>query len=141
MTVTEKAAHLRGYVEGIELDESKPEAKIIDKLLDVIDDLAFSVADLEDELALVTEQLDAVDEDLDALEDFVYEGECCEDCGCEHDGDYYGELYEVECPSCHELVEFDEESILDGSAECPNCGEMLEFDFECDCDDCAEEDE
>ena len=136
MTVTEKAAHLRGYVEGIELDESKPEAKIIAKLLDVIDDLAFSVADLEDELALVTEQLDAVDEDLDALEEFVYEDDF-DGCGC----DEYGELYEVECPSCHELVEFDEESILDGSAECPNCGEMLEFDFECDCDDCADSEE
>ena len=142
MTVTEKAAYLRGLASGLELDEAKPETKIINELLNVIDDLALSVADLEDELALVTEQLDAVDEDLDALEEFVYEGECCEGCGCDYgDEDYYGELYEVECPSCHELVEFDEESILDGSAECPNCGEMLEFDFECDCDDCADEEE
>lgn len=137
MTVTEKAAYLRGLASGLGLDESKPETKIINELLNVIDDLALSVADLEDELALVTEQLDAVDEDLDTLEEYVYEDECYDGCGC----DDYGELYEVECPSCHELVEFDEESILDGSAECPNCGEMLEFDFECDCEDCADEEE
>lgn len=140
MTVTEKAAYLRGLVSGLGLDENKPETKVINEMLNVIDDLALSVADLEDELALVTEQLDAVDEDLDALEEFVYEGECCEDCCCDDD-DYDEEMYEVECPVCHEVVEFDEESLLEGSAECPNCGELLEFDFDCDCDECADDDE
>lgn len=139
MTVTEKAAYLRGLVSGLNLDETKPETKIINEMLNVIDDLALSVCDLEDELALVTEQLDAVDEDLDALEEFVYEGECCADCDCCDDECYEDEMYEVECPACHEIVEFDEESLLEGFAECPNCGEKLEFDFECDCDDCADD--
>ncbi len=134
MTVTEKAAYLRGLASGLNLDESKPETKLINAMMDVIDDLALSVADLEDELALVTEQLDAVDEDLDSLEEFVYDDEC--DCDCD-DCDDDDEMYEVECPACHETVEFDEDSILDGFAECPNCGESLEFDLDCcDCDDC-----
>ena len=107
MTVTEKAAYLRGLASGLNLDESKPETKLINAMMDVIDDLALSVADLEDELALVTEQLDAVDEDLDSLEEFVYDDEC--DCDCDdcYDDD---EMYEVECPACHETVEFDEDS-------------------------------
>lgn len=137
MTVTEKAAYLRGLAAGLELDEAKPEAKIINAMLDVIDDLALSVADLEDELALVTEQLDAVDEDLDTLEEFVYEDDCC-DCDCDCDDCYDEEMYEVECPACHEIVEFDEDTILDGGAECPVCGENLEFDVDCDCEDCCD---
>ncbi len=138
MTVTEKAAYLRGLAEGLDLDESKPETKIINAMMDCIDDLSLTVSDLEDELALVTEQLDAVDEDLDSLEEFVYEDyedydDCCDCCGDE-------EMYEVECPACHEVVEFDEDSILDGCAECPNCGEKLEFDLDCcDCEDDCEE--
>lgn len=140
MTVTEKAAFLRGLVSGLDLEENKKETKIIKAMMDVIDDLALSVSDLEDELSLVTEQLDAVDEDLDALEEVVYDDcdECCED--------YDDDMYEVECPACGEVVEFDEDSILDGSAECPNCGEKLEFDLSCcdcgcdDCDDCNDED-
>lgn len=138
MTVTEKAAYLRGLAEGLEIDETKPEAKIIKAMLDVIDDLALTVSDLEDELALTTEQLDAVDEDLDALEEFVYEGDCC-DCGDWEDG----EMYEVECPVCGETVAFDEDSLLEGYADCPNCGEKLEFDFDldCDCEECADEEE
>ncbi len=138
MTVTEKAAYLRGLAEGLDLDESKPETKIINAMMDCIDDLSLTVSDLEDELALVTEQLDAVDEDLDSLEEFVYKDyedydDCCDCCGDE-------EMYEVECPACHEVVEFDEDSILDGCAECPNCGEKLEFDLDCcDCEDDCEE--
>lgn len=137
MTVTEKAAYLRGLASGLNLDESKPETKLINAMMDVIDDLALSVADLEDELALVTEQLDAVDEDLDTLEEIVYEDDRDFDCDC--DDCYDAEMYEVECPACHEIVEFDEDSILDGCADCPNCGEHLEFDLDCcDCEDCCD---
>ena len=48
-------------------------------------------------------------------------------------------MYEVECPSCGEVIYFDEEIILDGKAECPSCGETLEFDCDCDCDCCEDE--
>ena len=136
MTVTEKAAYLKGLASGLSLDETKPETKLINAMIDVIDELALSVSDLEDELSLVTEQLDAVDEDLDALEEFVYE-----DCDCDFDDFCEDELYEIECPACHAMVEFDEGSILDGCAECPACGEHLEFDLDCcDCDECSDED-
>ena len=139
MTVTEKAAYLRGLMEGLDLDEKKDETKIFKAMLDVIDDLSLTVSDLEDELALVTEQLDAVDEDLDELEGFVYDDDDYDDCDCCDDED----LYEVECPACGETVYFTGEDIEIGFAECPACGEKLELEFEddcdCDCDcDCEE---
>lgn len=139
MTVTEKAAYLRGLFEGLDLDDDKDTTKLFKAMLDVIDDLSLSVADLEDELALLTEQVDAVDEDLDDLEQFVYEDFDC-DCDCDEE-----DLYEVDCPACGETVYFDGEDIDAGMAICPACGEKLEFDLDgcdCDCDcDCGCEDE
>lgn len=135
MTVTEKAAYLRGLAEGLDLDEKKDETKLFKAMMDVIDDLALTVSDLEDELALLTEQVDAVDEDLDDLEQFVYEDEC-DDC-CDDDED----VYEVDCPACGETVYFDGEDIDNGFAACPACGEKLEFELDgCDCSEDEEED-
>ena len=133
MTLTEKAAYIKGLAEGLGLDESKPETKIINALIDIIDDLALTVSDLEDELVLVGEQVDAVDEDLDALESYVYDDDdcdcddcdcCCDDC-CDED-----EFFEVECLACGEVINVDEGILESGSIECPNCGENLEFDIE-----------
>ena len=35
MTITEKIANLKGYLEGVKLDESKQETKIIEKIVDL----------------------------------------------------------------------------------------------------------
>ena len=142
MTVTEKVAYLKGLVEGLGLDEDKSETKVIKAMMDVLDDLALTVADLSDDVDIMAEQLDAVDEDLGDLEEFVYDDEdecdCCDydDCDCCDD-----DLYEVECPACHESVYVDESILEDGSIECPNCGEKLEFEIEFDDDEEEAEDE
>lgn len=129
MTLTEKAAYIKGLADGLSLDADKPETKIINALLDLVDDMALSVCDLEDELALVGEQVDAVDEDLDALESYVYDDDdcdCCDDdCDCCDD-----DFFEVECPACGEIINVDEGILESGSIQCPNCNENLEFDIE-----------
>lgn len=137
MTVTEKAAYLKGLAEGLELDEKKPETKLIKAMIDVIDEMALSIADFEDSLDMMGEQLDAVDEDLSDLEDYIFEEdeddyEGC-DCGACPGGDYF----EVECPACGEVICLDESVLDEDSIECPACGETLEFDF----DDEEEEDD
>ena len=40
-----------------------------------------------------------------------------------------GILYDATCPSCGEVITFDEETLATGSIRCPNCGEELEFDL------------
>ena len=40
-----------------------------------------------------------------------------------------GILYDATCPSCGEVITFDEETLAKGSIRCPNCGEELEFDL------------
>ncbi|MBQ4626660.1 MAG: hypothetical protein IJB45_05340 [Clostridia bacterium] len=138
MTLTEKVAYLKGLAEGLALDESKPEIKVIKAMMEILDDLALTVADLEDGLDLVCEQLDAVDEDLDELEGFVYEelDDC--DCCCDDCDDEDEEFYDVECPSCGEVICVDRDILEEGSINCPKCDELLEFeiDCDCDCDDC-----
>lgn len=135
MTVTEKAAYLKGLAEGLNLDDSKPESKLINAMIDVIDELALSVADLEDAVDLLTEQVDAVDEDLADLEDYVFEDydeddDCCGCAGC-GDDDYF----EVECPACGEVICLDESVLDEESIQCPACNETLEFDFDMDEED------
>ena len=44
-------------------------------------------------------------------------------------GDEDSTIYEVEC-ACGEIINFDEETLDEGSIICPNCGETLEFTFE-----------
>ncbi len=136
MTITEKVAYLKGLAEGLALDETKAEAKVIKAMLDVLDDIALSVSDLEDGMDLISEQLDAVDEDLDELEGFVYED--LDDCCCDDCCDDEEEFYDVECPSCGEVISVDREILEEGSINCPKCNELLEFeiDCDCDCDDC-----
>ena len=90
MTVTEKAAYLKGVVSMLKLEESSDEAKVLNVLVDTIDEMAQSIAELEEQLDLTNEQLDAVDEDLDDLEEYVYGDDdddcCCDDChSCESD--------------------------------------------------------
>lgn len=142
MNITEKAAYLKGLAEGIGLDDSTKEAKVLKAVLDIIDDMALIVSDLDDEVAVMADQLDAVDEDLDELEEYVYcdcEDEDCDcDCDCCCDDD---EIYEVECPACGHTVYFGESVFEEEEVSCPECGAVFEDlfidedDCDCDCDD------
>ena len=134
MTLTEKAAYLRGLAEGLNLDAEKAETKMFSAIMDVIDDLALTGSDLEDSIAVIHEQLDAVDEDLDELENFVYDEMDDED-------DIFDDedVFEVECPNCKEIICVDGDILEEGSINCPNCNELLEFEI--DEDDFDDEDE
>lgn len=160
MTLTEKIAYIRGLADGLKLDESKDEVKVINAMMELLEDMAVSIADLEDFTDEMSLQLDEVDEDLATLEDEIYEDycdccdddcdccDCCDDdCGCfDDDCDCDCVYYEVTCPNCEQTICVDEDSLLEGEIQCPSCGEILEFDFsELDLDDdcccCGCEDE
>ena len=140
MTLTENAAYLKGLAEGLGLDESKPEAKLISKMLDLISDMADSISDLEDECEELRGYIEEIDEDLAYVEEDFYEDEDDEDCEDE-DEDEDANCYEVTCPACGEAVCFDD-SIDPENLTCPACGETFDCtcDGECDlCDGCEAE--
>lgn len=135
MTITEKVSYLKGLAEGLELDPSVKEVKLLNAIIDVLDDIAFEISDTQEVIAELGEQVDMIDEDLDVLEEIVYDeeddddDECdcddCDDCDCDCcDGD----LYEVVCPACGDSIYLDEEMVEEGEIDCPGCGEHLEFD-------------
>ena len=131
MTITEKVAYLRGLAEGMKLDSSTNEGKLTLAIIDTLDDIALTVSDLEDTVAELSAQVDEIDDDLGELEDEVYSDGCDDE-----DEDFDDTLYEVESPSCGDIICLDEEMLDEGEIDCPNCGEKLEFDFEdgdCDC--------
>ena len=138
MTITERAAYIKGLAEGLGIDDSTKEGKIINALIGAIDDMSLTISDLESQIDELSEQVETIDEDLGSLEEDFYDvdDEC--GCGCEddEDDDYLdGDLYEVCCPTCGDTVCIDSDMLEEGQTTCPNCGELLEFDLEEDCGD------
>ena len=129
MNLTEKIAYIKGLAEGLNLDESKPEVKVINAIVDLLDDMAYSVADMEELYDELSAQVDEIDQDLADVESDVYDDEDCDCCDCCNDEDEEDPFYEVTCGACGQTLNVSEDVLLEGEIECPNCGELLEFDF------------
>lgn len=133
MTITEKVAYIKGLAEGMKIDDSTNEGKITLAMLDVLNDIGLTLEDFDSDLDDMDEALSDVEESVYELEDAVF-GDDDDDCDCD---DCEDDLYEVECPTCHNSITADFDVISSGSIACPNCGETLEFDLEgleeCDC--------
>ena len=137
MTLSERAAYIKGLAEGMELDASSKEGKVIAALIELCSDMADEIAALDEGLDTVHAYCEELDEDLGAVEEYLLdEVECddcdcdcddcdcdcdCDDCDCDCDEDYF----EVECPACGDIVCFDS-SIDPEELTCPACGEKFE---------------
>ena len=138
-TLSEKVAYIKGLADGMALDETKGEVKLIKSILDVLAEMADEVQDTTDILDCVSsdvedlvEHVDAVDCDLADLEEAFYD-----DYDDEFDDDFFNEddededdevTYEIDCPFCGQPVEFDEEFLADSDIlSCPACGKSFSF--------------
>lgn len=141
MTLSEKAAYLKGLMEGMDLDHDSKEAKLFGVIADLLCDVTKTVDNIQETTIAISDELDEIESDLDAIEDYLMDDEE-EDDYDDFDDDYYDEdeeededdydfsdstIYEVECGKCGEVIDFDEEQLDSGSIVCPNCGELLEF--------------
>ncbi len=146
MTITEKVAYLKGLMEGLDLDESKAETKILKSLADIVNEIALTLEDIEGDLVTVNDYCEELDEDLGNVESFLLgeddeEDECCcddcdsddcEDCDCcdfyeDDEDDCDDAMFAVSCPECNDEVYFDE-SIDVQNLKCPNCGAKIEIE-------------
>ena len=144
MGITEKTAYLKGLFDGYEIDATKKEGKIISEMLTLIGDMADKIAALEADNKELHEYVEELDQDLGAVEEELYfDDEDYEDYDdLNDDEDYDGEeceYFELECPSCGEIICFDD-SLSTDEITCPACGEKITdieiCDGECDaCDD------
>ena len=151
MKLTEKVSYLKGLMDGLEINDSTKEGKVLLKMADILDEIADSIEGIQDEVDEITELVDIIDQDLGDVEDALCDDddddcECDCDCDCDDcDDDDFDvdddELYEVTCPTCGDTICLNEQMLEEGSMECPNCGENLEFDFDAeDFEDSTEED-
>jgi len=148
MTISEKAAYLKGLMDGLKLDTEKPEGQMISAIVDLLGDVTRRLGDVEETTINICDELDEIEEDLDAIEDYILDEEDDEDEDWDEDyeddedwdededleegfefGDEESTIYEVKC-ICGEVIDFDEETLEQGSIICPNCGETLEFSVE-----------
>ena len=140
MKLTEKMSYLKGLIDGLEIDTSTKEGKVLVQMSEVMSELVLYVDDLQSQVDELTELCDILDEDLGQVEDDFYEcdecdGDCdtCDDDEWDDDFDFDDdddELYEITCPTCGDTILLDEGMIEEGSMNCPNCNELLEFDYD-----------
>ena len=135
MTLAEKAAYLKGLMDGIKLDTEKDENRLLKAVVDLLQDMAVSIDDLEDNAIAVSDELDEIEDNLDAIDEYLMD-EFDDDEDFDYDlgdDDYeYDEdpVYEVTCPKCGEVHHFSEKDLMEGSKPCSKCGELLEFEFD-----------
>ncbi len=150
MTISEKAAYLKGLMDGLKLDTEKPEGQLISAIVDLLGDVTHRLTDIEETTIAISDELDEIEEDLDAIEDYIMDDDDDFEDYEDEDDEYYDDdedydegfdfgdedstIYEVKC-TCGEIIDFDEETLEKGSMLCPNCGETLEFSLEDDEDD------
>lgn len=145
MTISEKAAYLKGLMDGLNLDTEKAEGKMISAIVELLGDVTKRLSDVEETTIAISDELDEIEEDLDAIEDYILdededdfddeddydfddEDEDYEDEGFDF-GDDDSIIYEVKC-ACGNVINFDEETLEAGSIICDECGEKLEFTFD-----------
>lgn len=126
MTIPEKVSYIKGLAEGLNLDDSTKEGKVLLAMLDVLNDIALDLEEVDEDLDEMAEVLSDVEESVFDLEDEVYGDDDCDDEDEELDDD----MYEVTCPNCGNSVVVDYDILSDGEIDCPNCGEKLEFVFD-----------
>ena len=145
MDILEKCAYIKGLAEGLGIDASKPEGKVMNAIIDLLSDITNTIADIDDEVATLGDYIEEIDHDLGEVEEYICEDEECEcgcgcgpdcdcgcqdgeectcdgdcDCGCDCDEDYM----EAMCPNCNETICFDSE-IDPEDLICPACGKAF----------------
>ena len=146
MTLAEKAAYLKGLMDGIKLDTEKDENRLLKAVVDLLQDMAVSIDDLEDNAIAVSDELDEIEENLDAIDEYLMDEDEDDEDDYEDFDDFDDDLdydlgdddfdydedpvYEVTCPKCGEIHQFSEKDLLEGSKPCSKCGELLEFEFD-----------
>lgn len=156
--LSDKVSYLRGLMDGMELDYSTKEGKILKLMAEILDEMAVYVEDISDEVDEVVEIVDMLDNDLSEVEDFLCDCECdcdCDDCDCDcdcdcecdcdedidddedldiedfDDEDFDDEpMYECCCPSCGDSITISESIVEKGKMNCPNCNTLIEFNYE-----------
>jgi len=128
-----RVSYLRGFTEGLELEEESKEQKVLHRIIDLLEDMTDEIEQLSVDYEELFEYTEAIDDDLTEMEEDFYEDAE----GVDDDYDDYPDEFEggfsMECPNCREIVVVDDDLLdQDASIEvtCPGCGEVVLVDDE-----------
>ena len=134
MGISENAAYIKGLFDGYEIDKNSKEGRIISELITLVGDMSDKINALQADNKDLHEYVEELDHDLGELEEEVYfydddeEYDDYDDLNDFDDDDFdeeeEEEYYEIECPSCGEIVCFDDSLDLEDLI-CPACGEKI----------------
>ena len=146
MELNKKAAYLQGLVDGLGIDDTTKEGKIIKAMSALLGEMAEVIESVDEDLSRAYDQINDLSEELEDLEADLYEDEDDdededdeddeEDADDANDDDIASEpFYEVACPNCGETVYVSEDDLDAGEANCAHCGVTFEVALEGDEDE------
>ena len=140
MELSKKAAYLQGLVDGLGVDESTKEGKIIRAMSQLLTEMTDAMEAMDEDLSRAYDQINDLSDELEALEADLYEDEDEDDEDQDsdeededdaNDDDIASEpFYEVACPNCGETVYVSEDDLDAGEANCTHCGVTFEVALE-----------
>ena len=137
--LSDRVSYLRGLAEGLKVDDSSSEGKLINQLINLLSDVIAEVDDLRDEMEDMSDYIENIDEDLtDFMDDFDGDFEDEEDIDGDFDDDdddddYFFDMDDdddaeicivCECPECGEMFAVDQ-PLGDAMFVCPHCEKMV----------------
>ncbi len=140
MSITEKAAYIKGLADGMEISEASKEGKLILALIGLVGEMADTIEEMKGKMSDLEDYVEELDEDLGDVEELLLydeddEDECdgdCENCclDCDLDDEDFDDFddedyFEITCPACGDVVCFDA-TIDPENLACPACGEKFE---------------
>ena len=108
MEMFEKVAYLKGLAEGLELDQTSKEGKIIAALVNLVEDMADKIDSLQAQIDEVHDYCEELDEDLGDVEEVLLDEEDDDDFCCCDDEDFDDDC-DGNCAACDLDCGFDDE--------------------------------
>lgn len=128
MQISEKAAYVKGLIEGLELDPKDKQTRVFKVIADLLCEMAEEIKDLGQCYDDVCDQVDGISEDLAGVEDLI--GNVPGGVDYDNDAMSHSDMaYEVTCPTCNETSYLNEDALTAGVIKCPACGELLELGY------------
>ncbi len=122
----ERVAYLRGLADGLSIEQSSKEGKILLHIIKTLEDFAEAIDSIDTEHAELVEYVDTLNDDLADVEDEIYGWD-------DEDIDFI----KIICPNCGEDIYVEEDIYIDVDAEvtCPRCSEIIKLENyeECSC--------
>ncbi len=139
-----KIAYLKGLADGMQLDYTTNEGRLLKAIIDALDDVALAVDDIEEVQEQLSEQVDEMDEDLASIESLIYDLDSDDeyyiddDDDDDEDDDEEEVFAEFDCPHCGETVNLENAFMKKDTVLCPHCNKEIEIEWDCSCEDCED---